>query len=524
MTPRVPIRSRALEIELKFDVDPAAADQLLEELALAAKGQEQILRSVYYDTETSELRDSGLALRVRDDGRRRVQTLKQATSRAFERGEWEQEIEGPTPDMAAAADTPLAALMAGRDGSALRPAFEVTVERAKRDLAVGAGVVEVALDRGAVSADGYGAPICELELELKSGPASLLFDLARELAERAPMDLSFISKAERGYALLDGALLAPVKARRPRIAPGDGAADAFRAIAATNLAQITDNARVLRAARRPEAVHQLRVGVRRLRTTIGLFGEMLADDRREPLKAELKWIAGELDEARNLDVFLTETYRPAAARRRDAPGMGALGALLLSAQTRAYARAEKALRARRFSRMTLELAAWIETGAWAVDPDPTRAALLERPAADLAADVLGGLYKKVVRRGRKLEQLSVEARHALRIKAKQLRYAGDFFAALYAGKAARRQVALTKALGAFQDGLGELNDIAVGSAMVARLVGAVPGEPPAGRRKPDFAQAFAAGQVWADREAGAAEAMQASLKAYARLAKAKPYW
>ena len=48
-------------------------------------------------------------------------------------------------------------------------------------MVVGDGVVEVALDRGAVSADGYGSPICELELELKSGAPSLLFDLARDL-------------------------------------------------------------------------------------------------------------------------------------------------------------------------------------------------------------------------------------------------------------------------------------------------------------------------------------------------------
>ena len=513
-----------METELKFDVDPAAADQLLEELALASKGEEQILKSVYYDTADEALRGRGLALRVRDDGEKRIQTIKQSTARAFERGEWEQQIEGTAPDMAAAADTPLGKLMAGKDASLLRPAFEVTVERAKREMAVGDGVVEVALDRGAVSADGYGSPICELELELKSGAPALLFELARELAERAPLDLSFISKAERGYALMDGELLAPVRAKRPALSAEDTAETAFRAIAATTLSQITANARVLRAARRPEAVHQLRVGVRRLRTAIGLFGDLLADERRESLIAELKWIAGELDEARNLDVFLSETFRPGAARRRETPGMSALGASLLAAQTRAYNRVEKAVRSRRFSRLTLELAAWVETGDWCRDESPARAALRRRPAAELAAEILADRHRKVVRRGRKLEDLSVEARHRLRIQAKRLRYAGDFFAALYKGKAARRRATLTKALAAFQDGLGELNDIAVGAEMIVRLVGAAPGEAAQSRRKPDFAQAFAAGQIWADREAGAALAMKASLKAYKTLAEAKPYW
>ncbi|MDR3511394.1 MAG: CHAD domain-containing protein [Caulobacteraceae bacterium] len=513
-----------METELKFEVDPAAADQLIEELALASQGEEVMLKSVYYDTAGADLRGQGIALRVRDDGRRRIQTVKQNTARAFERGEWEHEIEGVGPDLAAAEGSPLAKALGAMTGTDLKPAFEVTVERARRDMAVGDGVVEVALDRGAVSADGYGSPICELELELKSGGPGLLFDLARSIAERTPLDLSFVTKAERGYALMDGVLLSPVKATRPTLAAKASAEEAFRVIAHSALAQITANARVLRVARRPEAVHQLRVGARRLRSAIALFGEMLADARRESLKIELKWISGELDEARNIDVFLSETFRPGAARRRNAPGMGALGASLLTAQTRAYDRVEAALRSRRFGQLTLETAAWIETGLWASDPDPVRAALRERPAVAFAADILAQRHRKVIRRGRKLERLAPEDRHHLRIQAKKLRYAGDFFAALYAGKAARRHAALTKALAAFQDGLGALNDIVVGAGIAARLVGADPAGGTGVRRKGDLAQAFAAGQVWADREAGAAQTLEDSLAAYRRLAKAKPYW
>lgn len=518
-----------METELKFEIEPAAADLLHETLELAALGEEVMLKSVYYDTPDEALRGRGVALRVRDDGRKRVQTVKQATARAFERGEWECEIEGPAPDLAAAQGTPLAEILDRADADGLKPAFQVTVERARRDLAVDGGVVEVALDRGAVSAGDCGAPICELELELKQGSPEILFALARSLSQTAALDLSFVSKAEKGYALVDGALLAPVKARRPAIGSGDTAMDAFRAIAHSALAQITANARVLRAARRPEAVHQLRVGARRLRTAIGLFGDMLADDRREPLKAELKWITGELDEARNLDVLLAETFRPSAAKRREATGMAALGAALLSAQTRAYERVEAAIRSRRFGLLTLEIAAWAEAGPWTTDADttdadPGRAALRARPAAEAAAEILGERHRKVVRRGRKLAALDAEARHHLRIQAKKLRYAGEFFASLYDGKAARRQARLTKALSAFQDGLGALNDIAVGGGLLARLVGAEAGDSVGTRRRPDLAQAFAAGQVWADRQAQIGDALGEALAAYDRLADCKPYW
>ena len=89
--------------------------------------------------------------------------------------------------------------------------------------------------------------------------------LARTLAESAPLDLSFVTKSDRGYALIDGAVLSPARFKKPSIGKDDTAEQAFRAIAGACLAQITANARVLRGARRPEAVHQLRVGLRRLR-------------------------------------------------------------------------------------------------------------------------------------------------------------------------------------------------------------------------------------------------------------------
>jgi triphosphatase len=510
-----------METELKFEVDPATADRLLHELALATEGEEVILKSVYYDTPGAFLRAHGLALRVRDDGGKRIQTVKQTTGNSFRRGEWEHEIHGAAPDMEAAGDSPLPKAL-GKAAADLKPAFEVSVERARRTMVVDGGEIEVALDRGAVSADGYGSPICELELELKSGSPLALFRMARELAKTAPLDLSFTTKADRGYALIDGAMLSPVKFRKPQVARKDTAEQAFLAIAGACLAQITANARVLRGARRPEAVHQLRVGLRRLRTAVGLFEAMLTDERLAPMKAELKWITGELNDARNLDVFIAETFRPFAAAKPAAPGLSGLAAALLASQTRAYDRAEAALRNPRFGQLTLEIAAWVETGAWRGDDESTRASLRLRPARALAAEVLGKHHHKIVKQGRKLADLDPAARHHLRIRAKKLRYAGDFFASLYDGKAARRLIRLTKALGGFQDGLGALNDIVVGGRLVAELVGAETGE--AGKRKADPGPAFAAGQVCAAHDAETPAAIKASHKAWRELAAAEPYW
>jgi len=123
------------------------------------------------------------------------------------------------------------------------------------------------------------------------------------------------------------------------------------------------------------------------------------------------------------------------AAPRDIVGIGALGAALLSAQTRAYDRVEAALRSRRFSQLTLETAAWIETGAWTRNGDAAATGLRQRPTRP-GAEILAEHHGKIIRRGRKLAELSPDARHKVRIQAKKLRYAGDFFAALYRGKAA----------------------------------------------------------------------------------------
>ncbi|HKT53590.1 MAG TPA: CHAD domain-containing protein, partial [Caulobacteraceae bacterium] len=418
-----------METELKFEVDAAAARRLSENLALSAKGGVRKLRSIYYDTPGADLRTQGYALRIRDDGGRKTQTLKHSgAGMGFRREEWEIEVTGPGPDLDA--DTPLGEVLNKRDAAQLAPAFEVDVERATRELAVDGGVIEVALDRGVVSAGGAGEPVLELELELKKGSPRALFALARDLSGVAALNLSFASKSGRGYALMDGESLAPIHAVDPALSHGDDAASAFKAIAGAALAQIADNARVLRRVRRIEALHQLRVGARRLRSAISLFKPMLADGRVEHIKTELKWLTHELDDARNLDVFIAGTFRVAARRHGDWIGLAQLGKALLGAQTKAYDRAEAAVSAERFRALLLEAAAWIETGPWSTTRSGVIAALRSRPIEVAARQILSERRKKVIKRGRKLDHLEPHARHQLRIEIKKLRYATGFFGGL----------------------------------------------------------------------------------------------
>jgi triphosphatase len=504
-----------LELELKFDVDEASGWRLLESLSPNEPVRHHRLVSVYFDTPHLLLRRNGLVLRIREDGPRRVQAVKSRGEGggAFGRGEWESEVADCAPDFAAFAETPLAEICAEADRAALKPVFTVQVERACCLVAAGGATIEVVFDRGEVRLDGASSPIRELELELKSGPPQALFDLCRRLSGEAALDLSFTTKADRGYGLADARYAAPP--RDPMLDPKTPAGEAFCAIAVAALAQMAANARILRAAPDVRALHQLRVGARRLRSAMSLFAPMLADDRRDAIRAELKWLGVELNAARNLDVFIDEAFEPVAKAQAGAPGLKAFGASLKAARKRAYLEAEAAVGSARFRSLMLETALWAEFGPWSTADAPEQVARRERTIRKTASELLERRFRRIVRDGRNLAAQPPETRHKLRIAAKKLRYACDFFADLYPD---HKAAAFAHRMTALQDTLGVLNDIATGRGVVAETLAAKG----AGAR--DAQRAYAAGLVVGARQADEPAALKAARKAWRQAAKADPFW
>lgn len=517
-----------METELKFELDAAGAKALGEYLKLATLGQKRKLRSVYYDTPETDLRDHGLTLRVRDDGKHRVQTIKQSTlgGDGFRRDEWESLLEPGvggdlSPDLDAAAKTPLGEILTRRELAFLRPVFEVEIRRITRSIELDGAIIEIALDRGRARAENRRAPIGEVELELKAGPPRALFALARTCSDIAVLDLCFVSKSARGYALLDDAPPAAALAIDPRLRRGDTSGEAFQAVAGAALNQIAANARVLRIAPRPAALHQLRVGVRRLRSAMSLFAPMLADEALAGVKTELKWLAGELDEARDLDVFIQDVYQPALAREPEWTGLARFGERLSAARLRAYERVEAAIRAPRFRALMLGTLGWIEAGDWSASDDPGLSAARGRPIAAMAAEEFEQRRRKIVKRGRDLSAMTPEDRHRLRIQVKRLRYACGFFASLYSGNARKAHKAFTAAARDLQDGLGALTDIAFSRDLAARVAGLGGG---ALDERADAEQAFAAGALIGLAAAPVSRRLKSTAKALRVLREAEAFW
>jgi inorganic triphosphatase YgiF len=507
------------EIELKFELEPDSAEPVGKLLTLWSrerKGRAEELVSVYYDTDAQDLRDGGFSLRVRKEGGRWMQTAKSGQASSTVRGEWDVESPDGELRVAAFSGTPVEGLLdkLGRSDG-LKPQFKVKVQRTRRCIRSKGQEVEASLDSGVVEANGRSAQLCELELELKQGEPKDLFKLARSIAENEPLRLSFVSKAERGYALLAADASLGIHARKGVVRRGMTACEAFQTIGRECLLQLSGNEAVLRRIRSPDAVHQARVALRRFRAALSLFKDVVVDGRVETMKSEMKWLAGELGEARNLDVFADVAFRPLAGRGSHIPGMESLGAELLARQDGAYAKAAAAFGSERYRALLLDAAEWIEVGDW-LGPKAKARPELDKPAEDFAAKVLKRRFRKMRKDGRDLAKLDAEGRHELRIDGKKLRYALEFFQALPKGKPKRRHGAMLKALKPLQEVLGDLNDIVTGTELAAGLA--------RDASDPSPELGFAAGIVAGRRHEDEAALCKRLEKVWAKFENADPVW
>ena len=445
----------AHEIELKLELTPIAADALEHGGVLAGAPGIARQRSLYFDTPDHDLAAAGLSLRIRTVGRKRVQTVKAdggSSAGLFARPEWEFRAKDDQPVLDER--TPIRALL-GDKADAIVPLFEVMIERRTWIVEADGATIEAVLDRGEAVAGERRTPICEVELEHKHGPQAALFDLARRIDAVAPVRLGALSKSERGYRLL-GPAEAAVKAGRIALRDDISAAEGFGQIAHGCLRQFRLNEALLLDHRDPRALHQARVALRRLRSAITIHKAMLGDVRVDRLRADLRWLAGEMADARNIDVLI--------GRVRDK----GLRARMEKARDEAYGAAEAALASDRARGLMLDLAEWIAVGDWL--KLPLSKDLRDRPVREFATQSLDRFRRKVKKSGRDLAGLDDEARHEVRKAAKKLRYAADFFAALYDRKREkRRHKRFIDALEDLQDRLGALNDLAVAPELLGRL-------------------------------------------------------
>jgi len=470
-----------MEIELKLLVQPADLDRVTAHPAVAAlqagATRRETLLSVYYDTPDADLAHAGVALRVRRIGERWVQTVKGGGGSAaglHQREEYEWALPDDRPDVALMAGTPMAALFAeAKVRERLAPVFTTEFERSGHTIAWPDGTsAELALDHGELRAADRVEPISEVELELQSGGPARLFELAQALVADIPLRVGHRSKAERGYGLAGLARTAPQKQRPVALDPAMPAAGALRRVAHACIAQMQANeegflASGARAMRDPEYLHQLRVGLRRLRSCLSLVRKTVPPERLEGLVAGLRWLGQALNPARDWDVFMTESLPPIARRFAGDSGLPLLRRRGARLRRLHNVQAHDAVVSPRYAALLLALGAALARE----DLHPLAEGIpeLAAPVGELARTVLDKRHRRLRKRAAGIARATPEERHACRIAAKRLRYAAEFFAPLYPGSRAKRYI---RALEAIQDILGAVNDAATTERLLDEAAGA----------------------------------------------------
>ncbi|MBJ7262982.1 MAG: CHAD domain-containing protein [Burkholderiaceae bacterium] len=541
------------EQEVKLNVPPAARAGVARDMQRGdARGIH--LHAMYFDTPTRELAKARIALRLRLEGDVWVQTLKTPGADAITRVEMNHDRPGPILDLSVYAGTAVEAALTNVQGE-LGLRYETDVQRVVRKVRGRQGSVELAYDIGEIRAGGFVLPISELEFELVSGRVGAIFETARTWLQRHGLVMDARSKSERGDALaalaadLDHTPGVPADAdaklhakRSARIAEFWGVrgmegvklesamttGQALAAISAECLDQVTRNAAMLADVdtagalldeTNPTYVHQLRVGVRRLRSAWKLFTG-LAVLPPTALQDDVKQHFGSFGANRDRDVqdatvlpLLRDAGMPELP---PAPAVGeddsatlarskSFQALLL-ALLEWTVTPQPALKVELPAAQALPLAtdaanaaaeaAAVAAGSSATPPASAQdvSSTGDVPAAQAAgsfgtvgtaqgasthvvptiipltpvADIpsldsilltrLRLWHKQITKRGRIFTSLDIEKKHALRKKVKQLRYGLAFSESLLP---AARLRAYRKHLSVVQDLLGEFNDLAV---------------------------------------------------------------
>jgi inorganic triphosphatase YgiF len=462
----------AAEIELKLLVD---ADRLagFNDAPIIAnharnKGRRKHLKAVYYDTAERTLLHSGLTLRVRQSGARFTQTVKaESNDDPLRRGEWEAAVPSIAPDLALAMPFLPEELRSSLERHELEPVFTTDIHRHQRIVELPSGIVEVALDHGSFTSGDRSMPVNEIELELKSGSRSAIYDLALGLAEHGSVRPSIHSKSARGFDLATDSPPAPRRPRKLRLDPAIALDDALATILRGCFGHLLQSLPAAEDGRDPEGVHQLRVALRRLRAALDLMRSVGPLSKVEALRAEARWIAQNLSDARDWDIFQAGTLPTIAKACSQVAGFDALHEAAEKRRAAAYYRVRNVLAERRVSSFLIVLGGWIEARGWRGDVAPDALGQLAEPAVTFARRMLSNQYAKVLKRGRRLKSLDAEERHRLRLAVKKLRYVAEFLLPLYGQRKSTRR--FSRKLAGLQEELGHYNDIAVTASLLAGL-------------------------------------------------------
>jgi inorganic triphosphatase YgiF len=435
----------------------------LERASAAPGGEPSLITSVYYDAPDRKLHQHNLDLCVEQHHTRRIQVLRRLGS-VTDNSQWRDIIttDGPDPSAPETGER-----LCGLIDNELRPVCRTQVRRTCLTLNVGSSLeIMATLDEGelfAVLGDAT-EPVCELDLEMTEGDPAILFDVALQLLDAAPLRITIRDNAERGYRL-SGGVIEPTPAAPLTFVPSTTVEAVLQTTCRACLWHLLRNEEAALAGN-GEAIHQMRVAVRRLRAMLAAVRSMLPAEQYQWLKDELKWLAGSLGPARDWDVFAMDLVRPVQCVLQAGLDLGNLVEIVEQRQQAAYEAVRTVIGSRRYTEVLLKTLRWIEIHGWRDQRVSEHSAPFFSPIAEIAPLLIERRWRQAMKRCKHFAGLSQEERHQVRIALKNLRYIIEFLESLFDAAPVKGPMKRLKGL---QEDLGHLNDVRAAQRMIAEL-------------------------------------------------------
>jgi triphosphatase len=450
-------RKMSFEIELKFQIPPTRLASLRRAVETAT-ARIELLSAVYVDTQQEHLAHAGLSMRLRGTGptgqKVWIQTLKAEGGSAIKRLEHNVPLGGPGHPVldprrhdGSEAGAVLEKILATAGDAVLVERFSIEVRRTQRRLRKDGSLIEIALDEGEITAGEETLRICEVEFELVQGSPATLLEVAHRWMEKFGLLLDTRSKSDRGYRLAIGkTTVRPLRARPLHLSAESTPQQSFVAMLSNTFSQILSNASQIQEGQfEPEHLHQLRVGLRRLRTILRLYGQ-LSKHLPEQLEARVAELFRKSGAARDLDAMAESLW----------PALRAANAPLVEIPPPVDTQSQTPVNVTTLLRAPATQSLWfllLRASLSQEDPNETFTSLRE-----ILAIPLRKLEKKIRRDEVRFATLGDEERHQLRKRIKRLRYAAELVGSLWPQKPVQK---FLRRLQKAQTPLGQLNDAVV---------------------------------------------------------------
>jgi inorganic triphosphatase YgiF len=458
----------ANEIELKLTFDKQYVSRLCKHPIITHKSVSKPfthkLSYIYFDSPDLKLMDTGAILHVSHTSGSWIQTIQLSGNTCIglhQRMEWHYPIASGYPDFTKIVEPILVRAFPNlKQRRSIIPIFKTEIQRTCWQLAFKNGDhIEVALDLGRLIIDDKEEVISEIQLRLKSGNVSRLFDIALQLQDTIPLTIENFTQAQRAYAYYRKSPPQVSKAQLPTLTRKMNANIAFKEIVWECMHHLQRNQNVIMQTSDIEGVHQMRIALRRLRSAFNLLKIIMGHKKCAFILSELKWLSHILGKARDIDVLLTQTMPSVSNQLIHHQGLLILQQLAFNRQIKCYGFIREALLSQRYNCLLLTIGSWLEHEKW-------KETKKHYKLISVATRTLNKFHKQLLRHNNQLNDMSPEQRHASRIASKKLRYAAEFFSSLYPGKNCTQYI---KTLMQIQDCLGQINDMNVAEKLLDEL-------------------------------------------------------